>query len=759
MRKSGAAERIEEVGSPPLEAEERAGIGPFISFRSCGLIPQSLPSSTAVELTFEPGTLPGGWVIFSALLTCPAQYRIFHLDYTLANGAEGKQEIPLTIESGVPFRAMLKLPKNIVALRLVPYSDEGQATFSDVRIKKLGSLQLLFEILKKQFGPIITKPALVLAKVRKVLAVFRSGGIEGLRLRAVGGDFTRNYSLWVERFDTLTAEDRLAIQEELAKLKYQPQISIILPVYNTPQEWLKRAIESAQNQLYTNWELCIADDASTEPELSDMLQGYAALDPRIKITFRKENGHISAATNSALELAEGEFVAFLDHDDELREHALFHIACALNQNPKLNLIYSDEDMINEAGLRFNPHFKSDLNLALLDAQNYICHLAVYRRRVVEKLGGLRTGVEGAQDWDLALRVIDSVPHETVAHLPRVLYHWRAIRGSTASSTSFKPYVLEAQARVVREHLERRGVEGAKVEILTDISHIRVRYPVPNPEPLVTVVIPTRDQVELLKRVVDGVLNRTSYQNLEIIIVDNGSRERETEEYLKRVVSDSRVRVMRDDREFNFSRLNNDAAREARGEHLCFLNNDIEVRGAGWLSEMISYAVQPGVGAVGARLLYPNDLLQHAGVILGINGVAGHNHKGLPRSEPGYFNRAVLPQDLSAVTAACMVVSREAFQKAGGFDERELAIAFNDTDLCLKLRELGLRIVYTPYAELYHHESMSRGYENTSEKYERFEGEVAAMKERWGRKLESDPYYNPNLTLVREDFSFAFPPRG
>jgi len=378
---------------------------------------------------------------------------------------------------------------------------------------------------------------------------------------------------------------------------------------------------------------------------------------------------------------------------------------------------------------------------------------------LSRWGDFRSGFDGAQDWDLFLRIADATSAERIRHIPHILYHWRVIEGSTAQSTGAKPYVLEAQRKSVQEHLTRMGESGATVEILESISHMRVRRAVPSPEPLVSLIIPTKDKVELVSRCVQGILENTSYRNVEVIIVDNRSEEQETFDFFKEVSCDPRVVIHRDDGPFNFSRLNNDAVKIAKGEILGFLNNDLEVIEPDWLAEMVVHAVRPRVGAVGARLLYPNGLLQHGGVVLGIGGVAGHNHKGILRHDPGYFNRAILPQNLSAVTAACMLVRKEVFAEVGGFEEGALAVAFNDVDICLKIRSKGYLVTYTPYAELYHHESASRGYETTPEKFARFEGEIETMRIRWKDVLDNDPYYNSNLTLLSEDFSFAFPSRA
>ena len=379
-----------------------------------------------------------------------------------------------------------------------------------------------------------------------------------------------------------------------------------------------------------------------------------------------------------------------------------------------------------------------------------------KKECVDKVGGLRAGFDGAQDWDLILRVSEMLQESQIRHIPHILYHWTIIPGSTAQSTAAKPYVLEAQAKAVQEHLDRTG-QHARAKIWHSISHIAIERVIQKSEPRVSLVILTRDKVKLLKQCVDTLLAKTSYKNYEVVIVDNGSIEPETFAYFEQLKKYPQVKVVRDQRPFNFSALNNAGVTHCSGDVLGFLNNDLEFTKPDWLEKMVAQAVRKEVGAVGARLLFPNNLLQHGGVIIGIGGVAGHNHKGRPREDFGYFNRAILSQNLSAVTAACLVMRREVFDTIRGFDE-QLSVAFNDVDLCLRIRKAGFKIVYEPEAELYHHESASRGYENTAEKFARFEREVETMKTRWKDTLRVDPYYNPNLTNLSEDFVFAFPPR-
>jgi len=565
-----------------------------------------------------------------------------------------------------------------------------------------------------------------------------------------------DYGEWVHRYDTLTDSDRDFIQARIDQLPHTPLISIVMPVYNPPLGMLKEAIQSVQNQLYPNWELCIADDASTDKVVRKLLKEHTKCDNRIKVVFRKHNGHISAASNSAIELANGEYIALLDNDDLLAEHALFCVAQAIIGHPDAGIIYSDEDKIDQSGKRYAPYFKSDWNPDLFLSHNMICHLGVYRADLLKKLGGFREGYEGAQDYDLALRCTEQLTPQQIVHIPRVLYHWRSHPGSTAQAGSEKNYAQSAGEHALNDHFARAGV-AARAKLL-DFGMYRTFYEIPQPAPLVSLIIPTRNGLELIRQCIESILDKTTYKHYEILIVDNNSDDPETLRYFASLADDDRIRILRDERPFNYSALNNSAVMQARGEYVGLINNDIEVISSAWLDEMMGLAIQPGVGAVGARLWYPNDTLQHGGCITGIGGVTGHSHKHLVKGQFGYFGRAQLIQTLSVVTAACLVIKKAIFEEVGGLDESNLKVAFNDVDFCLRVREAGYRNVWTPYAELYHHESATRGYEDSPEKQLRFQSEVLYMQKCWGNTLLNDPAYSPNLTLDREDFSFAWPPR-
>jgi glycosyltransferase involved in cell wall biosynthesis len=598
--------------------------------------------------------------------------------------------------------------------------------------------------------------------IRKVLSLYRREGIAGLRngfrqRRDLSHESARrnDYDEWIQRYDRIDDEQRAAIRKRIAVMPDKPLISVVMPTYNPKPEWLKEAIESVRNQLYPNWELCIADDLSTDPAIRPLLEQMSGEDPRIKVIFREQNGHISAASNSALQLATGEWVALLDHDDLLPEHALYCVANAIVANPSARLIYSDEDKMDASGRRHDPYFKCDWNRDLFYSQNFFSHLGVYHKPLLDTVEGFRIGIEGSQDYDLVLRCIEHVDDDAIHHIPRVLYHWRVHAESTAGGADAKPYAALAGERALNEHFARRGV-AASVEWVTRGYH--TRYSLPATLPLVSLIIPTRNGLNLMRQCIDSIVGKTAYSNFEIIVVDNGSDDPEALRYFESLGQDARIRVLRDDRSFNYSALNNSAVTQAKGELVALINNDIEVISPEWLSEMVSLALQPGVGAVGAKLYYPDDTLQHGGVVLGIAGVAGHANKHAKAPAYGYFGRTCLIGSYSAVTAACMVVRKSIYQEVGGLNEKDLTIGFNDIDFCLRVREAGYRNVWTPYAELYHHESATRGDEVDPQRRVQFLTEIAYMQQRWGEVLSRDPAYSPNLTLDYEDFSLAWPPR-
>lgn len=533
-----------------------------------------------------------------------------------------------------------------------------------------------------------------------------------------------------------------------------PKFSVLIPTYNTKVQYLEKAINSVLNQSYQNFELCIADDASSCSDVIQCLSRFQQLDGRIKVIYRKTNGHISAASNSALELTVGDWLVLMDHDDELDEHALFFMAKEIVSDSKvINFIYTDEDKVDCRGVRFDPHFKSDWNKDLFFSQNYISHLSVLRTDIVKEIGGFREGVEGSQDYDLYLRYLTYVNFSGIRHISKILYHWRAVEGSTAFGAGQKNYTHESGLRALKSCIEHSKLP-ASVQDGALPNTYKVDWLIPNDSPEVSIIIPTRDSFEIIKRAVDSIIEKTSYENYKIYIVDNQSNKKETLEWFDTLNENGSAEIIKYDFPFNYSAMNNYAVDRASGELICLLNNDVEVINSDWLTELVSQALRPDVGCVGAKLYYANDTIQHAGVVLGVGGVAGHSHKYFNRNDNGYFSRLKIIQNVSAVTAACLVVKKSIYNEVGGLNESDLRVAFNDVDFCLKVMKLGYRNVWTPYSELYHYESLTRGAEDTPDKVARFNKEVDYMKRKWKKVLMADPFYNQNLSLISEDFSLA-----
>nr|WP_253189619.1 glycosyltransferase [Paraburkholderia fungorum] len=643
--------------------------------------------------------------------------------------------IGLAVDSSGKVDQVVAFPKLVGRLRLDPIARPGLFSISNLKIDVLADGECPPELLERA----------------RRMAAWR-GGAQPAAAPTVG----QSYQEWID-----SHEPPASLYPQLRKRsktwQHQPLVSIVMPTFNTPEKWLHKVIGSVMDQVYENWELCIADDCSKKSEVKAVLDSYVAKDPRIKVAYRTTNGHISESSNTALELAAGEFVGLLDHDDELHPLALYCVVEVINHHPDAALIYSDEDKISEKGERSAPYFKCDFNYDLFLGQNMISHLGVYRTSVMREVGGFRKGFEGSQDYDLALRVIDRAEQHTVHHVPRALYHWRMIPASTAAGHDAKPYAHIAALRALDEHLQRNNIHAHTVHAPGTDAFNKVVYALPDVLPSVEIIIPTRDSADLVEQCVESIRKKSSYPNFRITIIDNGSIRQETLDLFARLQDDGRITVVRDDSPFNFSALNNRVALVSTADFVCLLNNDIEVITADWLEEMVSVALQPKVGAVGAKLLYPDDTIQHGGVVLGVGGIASHAHKHFPNTVAGYFARARLRNTMSAVTAACLLIRQSIYKQVGGLDE-QLHVAYNDIDFCLRVRQAGYRNVWTPYAELYHHESATRGAEDTPEKIERFNRESELVRQRWGELIMNDPYYSPNLTLTADDFSFAWPSR-
>ncbi len=550
------------------------------------------------------------------------------------------------------------------------------------------------------------------------------------------------YQAYVPDQETLEAQKK-------HKFDYRPLISIAVPAYQTPVEFLKQMIESLISQTYPEWELCIANASPDNEEMQRVLADYSAKDSRVRFCNLKENLGIAENTNRAFSMAKGEFMGLLDHDDLLAPNALYEIVQALQDHPQADALYTDEDKVTtELDEHFQPHLKPDFNLDLLRSNNYICHFFVVRRSIVEKAGGFRKEFDGAQDYDFIFRCTENA--REVLHVPEILYHWRTHKASTADNPASKMYAFEAGKRAIEANLERTGTKGV-VSHTQDLGFYHVKYPVQG-KPLVSVIIPNKDEKETLQTCMEMLNNNTSYQNFEIIIIENNSTTDEIFRYYKELSKDPRIHLLRWGKEFNYSAINNFGVAHAKGEYLLFLNNDIKSINPDWMEELLGVCQRPEVGGVGAKLIYPDNTIQHAGCVVGMGGIAGHMFVDMPADRTGYLHKASLLQDMSAVTAACLMMKKEVFEEAGGFTE-ELAVAFNDVDLCLKVRKNNHLIVYDPYAKLYHMESKTRGAEDSKEKVRRFQTEIEYMRCHWLDILKNgDPYYNKNLSLTKWNYS-------
>ncbi len=709
------------------------------------------------------GPLQLGWYLIEICIHASISRDNAKLYFDYGAGYSEDHALELPFFSGKILKRLYQLPATPLQIRFDPLESEARFSFQKLNFQPVAQeavYGLQLERLQTHDSKFKNKSVAEIERRLGRQASKENSDVKALLWRRYNKTFISNgaggaltYAEWIELNESPEVDDIETLQAKQKDFGYSPIISIVVPVYNTGEVYLRSAIESVLNQSYPNWELCIADDASPDGRVREVLAEYAASDPRIKVAYRKKNGHISAASNTALELATGDFVALLDHDDELSAHALHFIVQTINQHPSANILYSDEDKIDEQGNRSDPHFKSDWNPDLFFSQNYVSHLGVYRKELLARIGGFRLGVEGSQDQDLLLRCLPLIKYDEVIHIPKVLYHWRILEGSTALDSGEKTYTSDAGLKALQDYFKNLDKTGVSVEPGLVPNTYRVRYPIPEPQPLVSLLIPTRDMLSVLKPCIDSIIEKTSYRNYEIIILDNGSVQTDTLAYFETIqAQDKRVKIVPYDFPFNYSAINNYGAKFAQGELIGLVNNDVEVISPEWLTELVSQALRPEIGCVGAKLYYDDNTIQHAGVIIGLGGVAGHSHKHFPRNASGYFHRLKVIQNLSSVTAACLVLRKSVYEQVGGLEEDGLKVAFNDVDFCLKVREAGYRNLWTPYAELYHYESKSRGYEDTPEKIARFNTEIDFIKNKWGKRLQHDPFYSRNLTTAREDFS-------
>lgn len=627
--------------------------------------------------------------------------------------------------------------------------------------RQLAEAQNAYNVISNAFFWKITKPARVLAdtikKPLRHIAALRLLN-KGIRcLHENGWRYTWEKvkrKIKNQQDFAAVAKKPLFTERELAEQRNhwfdrKIKFSIVVPLFNTPEKFLREMIQSVIDQTYSDWELCMADGSDAQhSDVERICRQYTKKDSRIKYKKLEKNLGISGNTNACLEMATGDYIGLFDHDDLLHPAALYEVMRAICEQDA-DFVYTDENTFhNEPKDAFCPHYKPDFAPDTLRANNYICHFTVFKKQLLEKTGVFRPECDGSQDYDMVLRLTEKA--ERMVHVPEILYYWRAHENSVAESVGAKPYVIEAAHKAIRDHLHRMGLQGEVLDTAVP-SMYRLKYEIIG-QPLISIIVPNKDHIELLERCLHSILKLTSYCNYEIIIVENNSTETETFDFYDKIRSDPHISIITWQGEFNYSAINNYGVKHAEGKYLLLLNNDTEIISCDWIQEMLMYAQRTDVGAVGAKLYYEDDTIQHAGLGIGLLTLAGHLHRGFDRRHPGYMGRLIYAQDLSAVTFACVMIPRHVWDEVGGLDE-SFAVAFNDVDMCMRIRKAGYLIVWTPYAELYHYESKSRGLEDTLEKKKRFEGEVKRFQERWKAELAAgDPYYNPNLSLDREDFS-------
>lgn len=638
--------------------------------------------------------------------------------------------------------------------------EEKCGFFFELKYKELKEFYLVFRAEDVRLHHVIHLQPGILAMEKAALyykkgtRYLKSHGPVALTQKVAGKVKNRNkaaiiYQKWLPKHLPTQAELERQRKE---RFSWEPKFSVVVPLYKTPEKYLQALVESLKQQTYSNWELCLSDGSGANSPIREVLEELQKEEPRICVIRHKEPLRIAENTNAAIEAATGDFIVFADHDDELTAHALYECVRALNDNTDIEVLYSDEDKMTMDGHKFfQPHFKPDFNIDLLCTVNYICHLFVAKKELIDRVGMLRKEYDGAQDYDFIFRCVETAGAGKIHHIPKILYHWRSHEDSTSENPESKLYAFDAGQRAVQAHYDRIGVpvEISKGEFL---GLYRTKF-LRSYDPLISIVIPNKDHIDDLKRCINSIEKKSSYRNYEYIIVENNSEDPETFAYYQQLeVLNPKVHVVYWKDKFNYSAINNFGARYAKGEYILLLNNDTEIINEDCLEELLGYCTREDVGAVGARLYYEDDTIQHAGVVIGFGGIAGHCFVQQKRGFTGYCHRIICAQDYSAVTAACMMVKKSAFEKVNGLSE-ELEVAFNDIDFCLKLGQAGYHVVYNPYAELYHYESKSRGLEDTPEKVARFNREIATFEKRWPEILrDGDPYYNPNLTLDSQDFS-------
>ena len=556
-----------------------------------------------------------------------------------------------------------------------------------------------------------------------------------------------DYGGWIKYNEPKDADLKVQMKKKFA---IEPKISVVVPMYNTKEKFFKDLVNCMISQTYSNWELCLADGS---PKQNENLKKYIEKDSRIKYKFLNENRGIAGNSNAAIDMAEGDYIALLDHDDILAEYALYEVVSYINKWPNAEFLYSDEDKIDENDNRYDAYFKPDFAPDTLRCQNYICHFSIFKKELMDKLGGFKSDYDGAQDYDIFLRMSETAKVENIKHIPKLLYHWRVHNESTAKLNSHaKNYAFEAGKKAIEDHLKRIGLEGTVSEGCIEGIY-RIDYKVIG-EPKVSIVIPNKDGKDILTVCINSILEKSTYKNYEIVVVENNSETEEIFDYYKELEKNEKIKVVHyPNKGFNYSAIINFGVRNSSGEYIVQLNNDTELITPNWLELMLGFCQRPDVGGVGVKLYFPDETIQHAGIIVGIGGIAGNRFKSIPKSGHGYFAKESMIENLSAVTAACIMNPKSVYEEVGYMDEK-LAVAFNDVDFCLKIREKGYLIVYNPFVEFWHYESKSRGQENTPAKIRRFQGEISTFEQRWPEILDTgDPYYNINLSLDTEVYHF------
>lgn len=727
--------------------------------------------STGHEANFEMIVEPaiprqGGWYYLEAALVRNNGCR----DACIRVFVRGKNKeiivIPIPTNLRGSVREVFYLPPNVFALIWSPTGAAGYFSQSRLLLHKITALEstlrrisrVIFDLWRFRNNASVIHAALAWLRALGNLQVAYQLTVQ-LRLNRLMGN---DYASFIALNDSLSKADVLAMQQQASRLTRRPLISVIMPVRAPMAGVFRESLDAIAQQIYPHWELLLVGDFSADQASHEIACQYQETNPRLRIIAVQADADMAAIFNSALGQAQGEYVVRVGQHDKLPLHAIFCLAQEINKHPDAELIYTDEDSIDETSERSDPRFKPDWNPDLFFSNNYLANLTLYRKKHVLELGGYRIGFEGAEGYDLSLRYLKDTEPSKIRHIPRVLYHARATNQPTNQLLDAidSPLHEERPAEEVAHQSAKRALDdyfnhsGVVVEDGPSHGLYHLKHPLPSQPPLVSIIIPTRDRVDILRACIASIQTKTDYENWEMLVVDNQSVEPATHAYLEQIKSDARMRVINYEKPFNYSAMNNYAVQCANGEILALLNNDVEVINKEWLSEMVSHAIRPEVGAVGAKLLYANGMVQHAGVITGLGGVAGHAHKYLKADDHGYCHRAVLTQNLSAVTGACLVVRKSCYQEVGGLNEVDLVVALNDIDFCLKLLKKGYRNVFTPFARLYHHESISRGRDDTPEKHALFIHEFEYMKKTWGGMLQHDPAYNPNLTLEFENFSLS-----